>query len=293
MSFSEANNLNCNLSTDQPSCVSMTTDSLQIAGNSDAQELLLIKKEGENENIMPFQNEKWDCNFQKLIDFVEDHNGEFPTSRSCCDDQLMGWLKRQRCQYMRFLKGQKSTMTKSRIQMLNKIGFVWEQQESLWQQRFSELSEFKLEHGHCYVPHNYSSNPQLPTWVKCQRRQYHLYRKKLPSNMTLERIRKLNKVGFQWAGRRPSGKESTKVKLETDDAILQDASDNIYNELILSKMHPEITISFDAKNGTPNRDICFGKSLLTDLKQMSWSDEAKDAEFHRRIWLEILSDLSD
>lgn len=65
----------------------------------------------ENTNFMPFQSQKWEENFHKLLVFKRNY-GAFPCSKSCNDNILLGWIKRQRCQYKYFQKGQKSTMTK-------------------------------------------------------------------------------------------------------------------------------------------------------------------------------------
>jgi len=46
---------------------------------------------------------------------------------------------------------------------------------------------------------NFTTNPQLATWVKCQRRQYKLFCQGRASNMTQERIVMLEEIGFEWA----------------------------------------------------------------------------------------------
>lgn len=172
------------------------TKTLQISGKSKASFELTPTRE--EKILTPLQNQKWDQNYQKLLEFITNHNGDFPTSRSCSDDLLIRWINRQRVQFKRLQKGQKSTLTKTRIRLLNGIGFIWDGQEAIWNQRFEELLEYKLACGHCIVNHIYPSNQKLSHWVKSQRRQYQLYRKKMPSHMTRERIRQLNQLGFVW-----------------------------------------------------------------------------------------------
>jgi hypothetical protein len=41
-------------------------------------------------------------------------------------------------------------------------------------------------------------NPQLATWIKCQRRQHKLLCDGKPSNMSLEQITDLANPGFEW-----------------------------------------------------------------------------------------------
>lgn len=61
--------------------------------------------------------------------------------------------------------------------------------------------EHRDEYGHCNVPKRFKSNPSLGEWVLYQRQQYRLFRKGSPSQMTEERIGKLEVIGFKWDGR--------------------------------------------------------------------------------------------
>ena len=65
-------------------------------------------------------------------------------------------------------------------------------------ERYTELVEFKSKHGHCLVPSNYKENPPLAEWVKRQRYQYKLRNLGEHNSMTLERIEKLEQLGFVW-----------------------------------------------------------------------------------------------
>jgi len=96
------------------------------------------------------------------------------------------------------LEGKSSTMTHERVNALESIGFVWDSQGCAWYERLGELKEFKSVNGHCNVPSNFQPNPQLATWVKCQRRQFKLFQDEKPSNMTPQRIRELDLLGFGW-----------------------------------------------------------------------------------------------
>jgi len=114
------------------------------------------------------------------------------------DPTLARWVKRQRYQYKQRLEGKQSYMTDERIQTLENIGFVWDSQESAWWDKFADLVEFKCMHSHCNVPSRYIANPQLSIWVKCQRRHYRLFKEGKPTNITPQRIRELESIGFQW-----------------------------------------------------------------------------------------------
>jgi hypothetical protein len=111
-------------------------------------------------------------------------------------------VKRQRYQYKLKADGQMSTMTDERITLLENIGFIWDSHAAAWAEKLYELKDFHRERGHCNVPSTYPENPQLATWVKCQRRQYKLLRDGKTSNMTMDRIVELENVGFVWEVRK-------------------------------------------------------------------------------------------
>jgi hypothetical protein len=96
------------------------------------------------------------------------------------------------------MEGKSSTITDERIGLLEACGFVWDSHHEAFQIRLKELAEFKALHGHTAVPAKYTANIQLATWCKCQRRQYRLFQEGRPSNLSPERIRDLERLGFEW-----------------------------------------------------------------------------------------------
>jgi hypothetical protein len=58
---------------------------------------------------------------------------------------------KQRKQYKLFNDNKRSSITKERIIMLEKIGFAWNAQVAAWQRRLKELEAFKEEHGTCTI----------------------------------------------------------------------------------------------------------------------------------------------
>ena len=70
-----------------------------------------------------------------------------------------------------------------------------------WQTMFERLVQFKTKYGHCLVPNRYEDDKQLGQWVSRQRRHYRLLQEEKNSNMTLERIQQLEKIGFIWSAR--------------------------------------------------------------------------------------------
>ena len=147
----------------------------------------------------PYQAGQWSHKFVELCEY-RDLNGHCLVQHTHHENlSLARWVKRQRYQYKLMQEGKPSTMTEERVKALNEIGFVWDSQGQSWMERLAELKDFKSAHGHCNVPSNYSEQPQLATWVKCQRRQMKLHCQGRPSNMTPDRIKQLEDVGFEWS----------------------------------------------------------------------------------------------
>jgi hypothetical protein len=71
---------------------------------------------------------------------------------------------------------------------------------SAWEDRLSELADYRKIHGHCNVPTNYSENSKLARWVGTQRNQYRLHLEGKKSYMTLSRIQALESLGFKKRG---------------------------------------------------------------------------------------------
>jgi len=145
------------------------------------------------------------------------------------------WVANQRQQFYRLRNGRKSHMTETRIKDLNNLNFEWEiKKHDTWNARLNELSKFKEEHGHCNVPLKYTESPKLSFWVRTQREQYRQLReKKRPSNMTEERIRKLEAISFSWAlkkQRGPNTKWEDRIK-ELQQYIIEHGHGNVSHDI--------------------------------------------------------------
>ena len=117
------------------------------------------------------------------------------------ESMFLPQVKRQRYQYKLRQAGQQSTLVVWRVKALESVGFVWDSHSALWEERLNELKGYRLVNGNCNVPSSYPKSKQLSTWVKCQRRQYRLFRQGNNSNLTEERIAALVELGFVWDGR--------------------------------------------------------------------------------------------
>lgn len=146
----------------------------------------------------PYQEKQWVEQFDELLKFKEQHGHCLVPHTFDENPTLSRWVKRQRYQYKLKQESKQSTMTDARIVQLEQVGFVWDSHAAAWQERLHELALYKQQYGDCNVPSNFPKNPQLATWVKCQRRQCKLFWCGKTSNMTLDRFAALNNLGFTW-----------------------------------------------------------------------------------------------
>jgi len=156
-----------------------------------------ISKNSSNK-FRPYQAERWQERFDELIIFRKEQGHCFVPHTYHFNAALARWVKRQRYQYKLLKDGKQASISPDRIKSLEEIGFAWDSHEAAWQERLTELIAFKAKNGNRLVPPNYPAQPQLATWVKCQRRQYKLYWKGRPSNCSVERIMILEQHGFEW-----------------------------------------------------------------------------------------------
>ena len=70
--------------------------------------------------------------------------------------------------------------------------------ETIWNTRLRELTDYKQEFGNTSVPQRDTKNKPLGRWIAHQRFQYKLSIKGKPNIITKERYESLNKLGFQW-----------------------------------------------------------------------------------------------
>jgi hypothetical protein len=146
----------------------------------------------------PSLKASWETRISKLADYRKIH-GHCNVPRRCSENLQLGtWVGHQRTQYRLLLEGKKSQITLPRVQELESLGFKWKVCFDAWEERLSELADYRKIHGHCNVPKRYSENIQLGTWVGTQRKQYKLHEEGKKSRITLSRIKELENLGFEW-----------------------------------------------------------------------------------------------
>ena len=128
----------------------------------------------------------WESKYKKLIAY-KNENGHCNVPCHYKKDPSLGrWVSLQRDKY------KKGGMSKSEIERLNLIGFVWDLHDVEWYRRFEELKLFKIKNGHFNVPSNYKQYPGLRGWLTRQRKNY--------ENNSLEQkyMDQLNSLNFNW-----------------------------------------------------------------------------------------------
>ena len=167
-----------------------------------------LDSETQSTRFKPFHEKKWNQQLEELRSFKRKYGHCLVPHTFDENPHLARWVKRQRRQYKLLLEGNTaSTMTQERVEILTKEGFIWDSHEVVWMERYNQLVTFMSTHGHCRVPVQNSQFPQLPSWIKCQRRQYKLLRQGKPSSLTEERVMLLNNIGFSWEVRAPAEKK--------------------------------------------------------------------------------------
>lgn len=115
---------------------------------------------------------------------------------------LNTWARKQRREYQKFEKGEKCTITRSRIDKLDALHFDWNDSTSAadvtFEEKIGQLKKFYGVHGHSKVPKIHKPNPSLGRWVARMREQYRLHESGKASCLNTSKIQRLEDIGFEW-----------------------------------------------------------------------------------------------
>ena len=145
---------------------------------------------------------EWDERYDELMAYKEQHGDTLVPMdlRRDSDNkyrELAMWVLTQRQQYQLYQEGKHSYLTDERVEQLNDIGFVWDAREASWEESLAELVEFKESHGHTDVPSSWADQVFF-RWVAYQRQEYRKFKEGKPTQITEERIERLESIGFEW-----------------------------------------------------------------------------------------------
>ena len=129
--------------------------------------------------------DKWEQGFTELATFKE-LNGHcmVPAKMITKHGYKLGvWIGSQRRNRVK--------LTQDKVRRLESIGFNWDPIESIWEEGFKNIVNFKKREGHCLVPQSYNEKGfKLGAWVSKQRQ-----RKK---RLSKGQVEILDSIGFQW-----------------------------------------------------------------------------------------------
>ncbi|KAG7363750.1 helicase domain protein [Nitzschia inconspicua] len=201
----------CRRDRDRPYSSSTSSHDLQGVGTTTPMRLFQVAALTPIESMMSspanismnagkYQNDQWKLRFQDLLEFQQLHGHLMVPNMYPKNKKLSQWVKRQRYQYRLKTRGHHSTLTDEREELLNQLGFVWNSHGASWNDQYQRLEAFYRAFGHIQVPSTgcaeYSS---LSTWCKHQRREYRkMVQGSGRTTMTMERVRKLESICFDW-----------------------------------------------------------------------------------------------
>ena len=124
----------------------------------------------------------WEERFNELVAYKSRHEDvDVPSN---WPSGLGKWISQQR------VGNKNGLLSNERKARLEKIGVAWDLFDTKWEAGFSELLQYKAEHGDANVPKSWPS--RLASWVAVQR-EFHKKGKLLP-----ERKKRLDDIGFEW-----------------------------------------------------------------------------------------------
>jgi len=145
---------------------------------------------------------QWGDYFELLSKYKKAHGDCFVPSNCLVDGcDLNSWTGTQRQEYRKFQDGLPSSMTPERIEQLESIEFSWKYPPvpTEWTAMLDLLRKFKDVTGHCRpAPIESYQGANLGFWAHVQRQEYRKLQAGVKSSMTLERIEKLESLGFEW-----------------------------------------------------------------------------------------------
>jgi len=125
----------------------------------------------------------WHISYNNLVAFKKKHRHcDVPRDNKELKE-LITWMDNQRTYY----KNKHRKLSDDKINLLNKIGFIWNPREERWNIKYGNLVAFKKKHRHCDV---LQTNKELGSWVGTQRAYYK------NKNLSENKINLLNKIGF-------------------------------------------------------------------------------------------------
>jgi len=123
-------------------------------------------------------NARWMEMYELLVEHKKKYNTVCIPKECEEEPGLARWTSNQR----RYCK------LKDRVELLNKLGFVWDALEYKWMVMYDRLVKYKAKYKNTRVPKRFKQDIQLGTWVSNQRSVCE----------NTYRVELLNRIGFEW-----------------------------------------------------------------------------------------------
>eukprot|EP00586_Coscinodiscus_wailesii_P007592 CAMPEP_0172521296 /NCGR_PEP_ID=MMETSP1066-20121228/292501_1 /TAXON_ID=671091 /ORGANISM="Coscinodiscus wailesii, Strain CCMP2513" /LENGTH=594 /DNA_ID=CAMNT_0013304195 /DNA_START=531 /DNA_END=2315 /DNA_ORIENTATION=- len=180
---------------------------------------MLRRRSGKNQKPhYEEDDERWMHVYERLVSFKSEFGHTDVPLRWEEDESLGRWCVKQRFQHGLWVKNgcrefdvrtgrRVAFISKWRVDKLKELGFDFWSAYWKWEERLEDLKDFKERHGHVRVRMDSGESGGddvdvvdvgLYQWVKTQRKDYNAMLRGEPTQMTLERVAKLEEVGFDW-----------------------------------------------------------------------------------------------
>jgi superfamily II DNA or RNA helicase len=145
-------------------------------------EVLEIKKLFNNIENRLIDN--WDVMYEKLKSLFIDNNSVYLKDK---DRVLYNWICIQRLYY------KKGLLNGKKIEMLNKLDFVWNEREANWNFMYKQLHDYFAKNGHTEIYKDKNiKDKKFINWVSTQRTKY------INNLLDSEKIDLMNNLNFTW-----------------------------------------------------------------------------------------------
>ena len=156
-----------------------------------------IKKMNELCIVWDPKEQNWNEYYIAASHYYEENGNLMISAKYVCKNglKLGQWISKQRSYYLGTSKS--GTITKERIEKLNRIGMVWDVSDFQWEKAYAIAEEYYKTNGHLFVEKNYiSKGINLGNWIRNQRSKYHHTGDGVLSD---EQIKRLEKIGMSWS----------------------------------------------------------------------------------------------
>ena len=164
-----------------PLIVSATTHTIRVRRHTRAP---TTKTHQKDMRYTQDHNERWNKMFRRLVGYKEKNKTAHNPQKFKEDPALGKWVEKQRERY------KKELISKDRVDLLNSIQFVWDQNGMQWNNMYQRLLTYKSKHTSTSISRCHQEDPQLGVWVHTQRSK--------KKQLSIERLNLLKSTGFAW-----------------------------------------------------------------------------------------------